>query len=80
MLSALFQPCTVLQSKPPPSSQTVNNNEGQCKIFSQKEQRKPSKMKNEKSSIAVLKFGLKYLRSFNDPGSGLPKDTPLISI
>ena len=28
MLSALFQPLTVLQSKPPPTSQTVNNNEG----------------------------------------------------
>ena len=27
MLSALFQPLTVLQSKPPPTSQTVNNNE-----------------------------------------------------
>ena len=52
LLLSLFQPPTpllqsVLQLKPLPTFQTVNNNEGLCNIFPQKEERKPSKVKNK---------------------------------
>ena len=48
----LFQPrAPLLQSKPPPTLQTVNNNEGLCK----KNKGNPSKVKNKSSGSKIIK-------------------------
>ena len=46
VLLLCLSPSLPLQEKQPPTFQTVNNNEGLRNIFPWKEQRKPSKVKN----------------------------------